>query len=268
MPDLVAAGRLDVSEALLAERAAFVELLGELDASAWAMPTECPEWTVQGVALHVLGDDLSLLSRQRDAATNGLLLFAETHPGKDFRQLLDGFNEQWVTAASFLSDALLVELLRLTGEWSHRLYSETEPEALGEPVGLFAATGPSPYWQIAAREYLERWVHQHQIRRALARPGLGPELLLPAAGAIVRSITANLGFLDAPTGVSVGLSIDRVAAWTIRRSDDGWSLFDGQVPAPDVEVRLGTAEATATLSRGMDAAVELIGQIAEGVRGL
>jgi hypothetical protein len=35
------------------------------------------------------GADLSLLSRQRDEAVNGLVLFAEDHAGPDFRQLLD-----------------------------------------------------------------------------------------------------------------------------------------------------------------------------------
>lgn len=38
--------------------------------------TECPAYTVKGIATRVLGDDLSLLSRQRDEAENGLVQVA------------------------------------------------------------------------------------------------------------------------------------------------------------------------------------------------
>ncbi len=53
----------------------------------------------------------------------------------------------------------------------------------------------APYWAIAAREYLERWVHQLQIRRAL---GLGngrlddPPLRTRAYDAIVLALRALL----------------------------------------------------------------------------
>jgi len=51
------------------ERAALAELLESLAPDDWARPTECPAYTVKGIATHVLGDDLSLLSRQRDAGS-------------------------------------------------------------------------------------------------------------------------------------------------------------------------------------------------------
>ena len=47
---------------------------------------------------------------------NSIFLYAVDHPGLNFRELLDGFNEQWVTASQFLSTELLIELLRLVGE--------------------------------------------------------------------------------------------------------------------------------------------------------
>src|SRR5262249_55985016 len=149
------------------ERASLLTLLGGMSASDWERPTECLAWSVKGLALHILGDDLSLLARQRDESTNSLLLYAQDHPGLGFRELLDGFNEQWVTAATFLSHALVIELLRLVGEWSDTFYCEVELHTDSqEPVGFFASDQPSPYWQVIAREYVERVVHQSQIRRA------------------------------------------------------------------------------------------------------
>ena len=96
-------GFLDLTPLLGPERAVLLELLRGLSAVDWERPTECPEWNVKGVALHILGDDLSLLTRQRDASTDSLTLFAKDHPGLSFRALLDGFNEQWVAASQFFS---------------------------------------------------------------------------------------------------------------------------------------------------------------------
>ena len=68
--------------------------------------------------------------------------------GADFRTLLDTFNDRWVAASRFLSPMLLIELLRLSGEWTAVYYEEVDPEAHGEPVGLFGASrdASSPFW--------------------------------------------------------------------------------------------------------------------------
>src|SRR6187401_289584 len=107
---------LDVTPFLGPERGELLAVLDELGPAEWAAPTECPGWTVKDLALHVLGDDLSLLSRQRDRSANGVLLFAHEHPGLTFMELLDGFNEQWVIGARFFSTAIVVDLLERTGE--------------------------------------------------------------------------------------------------------------------------------------------------------
>lgn len=240
----------DVTPILRPEREALLDLLVGVEGDEWLRPTECPAWSVSGVALHILGDDLSLLARQRDAATPGLFRFAEHHPGLDFRLLLDGFNEQWVTASSFLSPALVVGLLRLTGEWTAAFYEEIDLESSGEPVGFFAATGPSPYWQIAAREYVERWVHQHQIRRALGRRDLGDQFLEPVAAVVARSLAAHLPDLGARPGTTVGFEVADLAAWTLTRVDGGWLVADGADTDVAAKLVVDHAPATRILSRG------------------
>ena len=109
------AGVLDVTPFLRPERDALLELLAGLSPDDWDRPTECPQWTVKGIALHILGDDLSLLSRQRDESTDSLTIFATAHAGLTFRELLDGFNNEWVRAAEFLSHDLVLEQLRHDG---------------------------------------------------------------------------------------------------------------------------------------------------------
>ena len=129
-----------VLDAYVPERARLIELLASLGAEEWALPTECPQYSVKGIATHILGDDLSLLSRQRDDAVQGLVLVAEKMPGADFRQLLDAFNDQWVDSARFLSPPLLLQLLDLAGQWTHRHYRDVDPTAPGEPVMAFGVS--------------------------------------------------------------------------------------------------------------------------------
>ncbi|MDW3218991.1 MAG: maleylpyruvate isomerase family mycothiol-dependent enzyme [Acidimicrobiales bacterium] len=181
-----------VTHAMRAERGELLELLSGLDAEDWTRPTECPAYPVKGIATHILGDDLSLLSRQRDGAMQGLILFAEHNPGLDFRALLDGFNDQWVEAARFLSPRLLLELLRLVGEESAAFYEEIDPMAPGEPVPLFSPPPGegSPYWHAIVREYLERWTHHSQIRRALGLSSLADSPFLEVGARIVATVAA------------------------------------------------------------------------------
>ena len=140
MPRIDHATISTVLDAYGPERARLIQLLATLDDEQWAKPTECPAYSVKGIASHILGDDLSLLSRQRDGAAPGLVLMAERMPGTDFRALLDGFNDQWVDATGFLSPALLLQLLDLTGQWTHRYYCDVDPSAPGEPVPMFGVS--------------------------------------------------------------------------------------------------------------------------------
>lgn len=219
---------LDVTPFLAPERAALVDLLRHLGPTEWDAPTECPAWSVKGVALHVLGDDFSLLSRQRDAATNGLVLYAADHPGLGFRQLLDGFNDQWVRTAMFLSPRIVVDLLVLTGRWSTAYYRSVDLDEAGEPVGFFGATTPAPWWQVVAREYAERWIHHQQVRRALGRDDVEAHLTAAAVESIVLGMGARIAELGRLT---IG--------------DRSWEL------GPGGAVEVDPSQATIVLSRGL-----------------
>jgi hypothetical protein len=70
-----------VLDVLEPERSALVELLDGLGSEDWARPTECPAYSVKGVATHLLGDRLSLLSRQRDQAIDGQRCWRPIFPG-------------------------------------------------------------------------------------------------------------------------------------------------------------------------------------------
>jgi uncharacterized protein (TIGR03083 family) len=243
---------IDVTSALAPERASLLDLLRDLSDADWLRATECPAWNVQQLALHILGDDLSLLARQRDATPKqGLILYAESHPGLTFMQLLDGFNEQWVTASTFLSPELLIELLRLVGEWSDDFYRNVGLDTVArEPVGFFAQTAPSPYWQLIAREYAERVIHQSQLRRAIGAPELDGEIVTWMARVVVHALAHWLVDYRVADGVAIGVDFGAVGSWTWRRGPSAWSVIEG-IDAPEARVTVARDHVVALLTRGV-----------------
>jgi uncharacterized protein (TIGR03083 family) len=245
---------LDVTSSLRAERASLLALLRDLSDDEWTRPTECPAWTVKGLALHILGDDLSLLTRQRDASVDSLTLFAEDHPGYTFRELLDGFNEHWVSGARFLSIPLLIELLRLVGDWSADFYESVGLDTIArEPVQFFANLEPSPYWQVIAREYAERVIHQSQIRRALGRPDVDGDVLATMARLHAHWLAAWMRDLDPGSDATVAFIAGSVGEWTMIRGRAGWRVADA-VGKADATITMSEDHLVALLTRGYDAA--------------
>jgi uncharacterized protein (TIGR03083 family) len=251
MPGLQEAGRLDVTRALEQERAAFLQLLERLSVDEWARPTECPAWTVKGIALHVIGDDFSLLLRQRDAQQPAVYRDDAGEWVGSYRSL-DEFNEDWVRTAEFFSPQLIIELLRMTGASTLDWYTTVDPASLGEAV-WFYSEDPTPYWMIAAREHWERWIHQNQIRRATGRPELDdPVLLMTVIATVVRAFPHAFRALRVDDGCTVGVSVDRMSDWTVQRERGAWRLYEGD-DDETVDVRLSVTRESATplFSRGL-----------------
>ena len=95
-----------------------LELLRGLTPEQWGVPTACASWSVKDVALHLLGGDLSNLSRRRDDVANALAAYAP--PGADFGDTptlvaaLNRWNEDWVVATRRLSGRVLCDLRAAT----------------------------------------------------------------------------------------------------------------------------------------------------------
>lgn len=243
---------VDVTPFLRPERANFLELLRDLTDEEWARPTECPAWSVKGIALHVLGDDLSLLTRQRDGSTDSLTLYAEDHPGLTFRELLDGFNEHWVSGARFFSAALVIELLDLVGRWSADFYETVGLDTIsGEPVQFFATLDLSPYWQVIAREYSERVIHQSQIRRALGRPDLDGSLLTAAAEVHAHLLAAWARDFAPTNGARIAFVAGGAGRWSLTREETGWCV--GAAGDADATITVAEGAVARFVGRGLDA---------------
>jgi uncharacterized protein (TIGR03083 family) len=239
-PDPVLVGELfpEILEELLA-------LLRSLDHDQWQRATACPGWSVHDVALHLLGGDAGILSRQRDGyrveeATIGSWV--------ELVAFIDAHNEQWVTATRRLSPRLVVDLLAFSGPQVTAYFQSRDPFATGGPVS-WAGEGPAPVWLDLAREYTERWLHQQHIRDAVGAPLLDqPRYLGPVLATFVHALPVAYGESDAPAGTVVALTILGAAGgeWALRREGEGWRLYQG-----------GRAGAAATMTLAADTAWRL-----------
>ncbi|HZS90985.1 MAG TPA: maleylpyruvate isomerase family mycothiol-dependent enzyme [Chloroflexota bacterium] len=245
---------VSVVELFPRERASLLSVLGALSESEWSAPTACAGWSVHDVALHLLGDDVGILSRERDghvdqSGSEGLDL-------SQWEQLLayiNSRNAEWVTATRRISPRLLCEMLAFTGERVYQHFAGCDLGALGGAVS-WAGPGPAPVWLHVAREYTERWMHQQHIRDAVGRPGMKePRWFAPVLATFVRALPHTLRTVAAPNGTSLKLAITGPAGgeWYVVRQDEGWQLTADAVAAPEATVAIDQEMAWRLFTKGL-----------------
>jgi hypothetical protein len=108
-------------------------------------------------------------------------------------------------------------------------------------------------WLDIAREYMERYVHQDQIRRACRRPPLGKRFAGPVLATAVHELPLALADVDRPPGTIVAFSAadgDNEAAWYLTQTQHEWELGRAAPAEPaDCEVRTTTAGAIQSFVR-------------------
>jgi uncharacterized protein (TIGR03083 family) len=239
--------RVDVADLLPQLREELVALLGGLSAQDWESRTSCPGWSVHDIAAHLLGVDLGNVSARRDGWG------VSPGPGEDPAVWLDEFNQLWVDAARRISPDVLTELIDLAGRRFEEHVVGLDPGAIGRPVGWATQDAPAPVWLDIAREYMERYVHQDQIRRACGRPPLGRRFAEPVLATAVHALPLALADISRPAGTVAAFIADDggdEAAWHLTRTHDEWEL-DRAAPAEpaDCEVRTTIAGAIQSFVR-------------------
>jgi uncharacterized protein (TIGR03083 family) len=212
--------RVDARPLLPLLRAELVALLTGLAREDWTRPTACPGWAVHGVAAHLLGVELGNVSGRRDRWGRG--------PGKgeDLDSWLNAFNQQWVEAAGRISPALLVELINLAGLRFEEYVATLDLDATGVRVPWATGSDPAPVWLDVAREYMERYVHQQQIREATGRPPLGADFVSPVLTTAAHALPRALDRVSRPLGTVVTFTAEGEGggSWYVVRSAGGWEL--------------------------------------------
>jgi len=212
-------------------------LLGDLSTDDWSRPTACPGWSVHGVASHLLGIEVGNVSVRRDGWRLG------PAPGEALDPWLDEFNNQWVEACRRVSPTLLVALIRQAGFEFNRHVDGLDLDAIGSSVS-WAGDDPAPVWLDVAREYMERAVHQQQIRLATSRPSLRDEFIAPVVRTAVHALPLALADLRRPAGTTVALTVDGDAGGKWYAVSDGhhWTLRATPGDELKCEVRMDSVD--------------------------
>ncbi|WP_405501291.1 maleylpyruvate isomerase family mycothiol-dependent enzyme [Streptomyces niveus] len=212
---------LDTRALFPRERHALLELLRSLDPDDWSAPTVCPGWDVHDIAGHLLNDYLRRLSGGRDGHRGAVFENDETLPA-----YLTRVNGVFAQATRQLSPRVLTDLLAHLGPQLDALWATVPLEApAGVDVSWAGTDEPSPAWLDIAREYTEFWVHQQQLRDAVARPGAdGPELLHPVIDTFMRALPHTLRTEARPDGTSVRFDVTGPAGgrWSAIRHAGRW----------------------------------------------
>ena len=212
--------RVDARPLVPRLRAELAALLASLPDGDWAHPTACPGWSVHDVAAHLLGVELGNVSVRRDCWGLG------PGDGEDLDAWLNRFNQQWVDAAQRISPALLIELINLAGLRFEEHLATLDLDAVDGPVPWATGSDPAPVWLDVAREYMERYVHQQQVRDATRRPWLGSAFTGPVLATAAHALPLALAGVNRPAGTVVAFSAEGEGGgtWHVVRTTTGWEL--------------------------------------------
>lgn len=244
-------------------RIELMNLLASFSPEEWEKPTVCEGWSVKDIAAHLWGDDIGILSHQRDQHP----VNAHITGWESLVTFINERNEVWVQATRRLSPILLCELLNVTAPQVEVYFQSLDPFAIGNPVS-WAGDHPMPKWMDIAREYTERWLHQQHIRDAVNRPGLKErKFLYPLLDTFVRAMPHTYRNIQAPadTLLKVVIGDDE---WMLVRHEDGWQLYRETDLPPTTVIRIDSETAWRLFTKGIDgetANITFEGEVSLGV---
>ena len=229
----------------------------DLAPGEWALPTDCPGWTVRDQLAHVIGVERMVLGDESPPP----LAVPPDHVRNEFAAM----NEPWIEARRGVpGPELLAEFAEVTGRRSAEL--RALPAERFDVVG-WSPVGDVPYRDFLGTRVVDAWAHEQDVRRAVGRPGgrggAGESAVVdrcastmayvvgrrvaPADGTVVRFVvTGPLGRLvtvvmragraepatdDGPDRPAVTLSMDQATFWRLGfgRVDGAAALGSGAV---------------------------------------
>jgi uncharacterized protein (TIGR03083 family) len=238
------------------ERARLSELFGTLEPGDWQRPSPCPGWTVLGLCCHLLGDDLGLLSRQRDGYHGTPSRQRDGLGEAGFAAWLDDLQAEWVYAARRISPHLVTELLDWTGPQVVDMLRRQDPQARTALVS-WAGTSPVPVWLDHAREVSEQWIHRQQLLQALGRPSdLRPDLAGSVLDGLRWAYPYRLEQCSAGPGdtVTIAISGPVTRTWQLVATAAGWQYRDEPGARVVARLSLTTEQAWRLLTSNLPAA--------------
>lgn len=210
----------------------FTAVLEQVPEDGWNTPTDLAGWDIHAVAAHVAHLESLLAGHDHDDIEIGDVPHAHGMMGR--------FTEQGVVARrESTPDELINEIRGCTTARHTRLLADPPTDPAAPAPGLFGAIGWSTRTLLRNRP-LDVWMHEQDVRRALALPG-GMDSL--AARHSADYLAESLGYvlakkLGAEPGTTVLLEVEGHQPVAAGVGEEGRGRLLDQVPAsPTVAVR-------------------------------
>ena len=193
-----------VLDALFASWRDIDTLLHTLDPAQWTMETSLPGWTVHDVVAHIVGTESML---HGDATPE---VDVDVSTLEHVRNDIGALNERWVRKLLGLSSSELHERYRSVTALRRTELSELSVEQWDAVTATPA--GPDTYGRFMRVRIFDCWMHELDIRDAVARPADAAELVGPAAELSLDEMAASMGFVvgklgGAPDGSRVRIEL-------------------------------------------------------------
>lgn len=208
------------------------ELGSGLSDAEWAAPTECPGWSVQDNVAHIIGIESMSLGRPAPERDVG----APPHIKNDIGRA----NEMWVDNLRDRSGPeVLDEYRKITTE---RIAGLRALDEAGFSAESWTPAGPGTVRDLIPFRVFDSWVHEQDMRRAVARPG---DLDGPVARAAFERVAERMGYVvgkkvKPPDGASVVFDLEGPVARPLAIGVDGGraQVLDATPAEPTVRIAM------------------------------
>jgi uncharacterized protein (TIGR03083 family) len=231
-------------------RSELLYILESLSNEEWEAQTACTGWSVRDAAVHILGDDVGILSNLRDRD-------GQYHPIEGWDELVAYINAQnylWVRAGRRISRRLLLDLLRSTGEQVYETFAGWDPQEMASPVG-WAGSGPDPLWLHIAREYTEYWMHHQHICEAVGKTSIkDARFMKPLISTFMRALPPTYQNVQVQAGtlVLVRITGEGESEWHLVNEGQGWKLYQETPLDASVKITMDSDTAWRLFTRNKD----------------
>lgn len=245
-------------------RTELLRVLESLTDEQWTASTACAGWSVKDVGLHMLADDIGLISSQRDH--DGL--WADLNSWEELVAFINAQNDLWVRAARRMSRHLLMQFLAMTGELWQEVVEAHDPYELAGPVG-WTGNAHDPRWMHIARELTEFWMHHQHICEAVGITSLkSARFIGPVLSIFVQALPNTYRDVEAPEDTVVKLKITHesgeIGSWCLIRESDRWRMYADTDLTPASTITLDSDTAWRLFTKGIDPDIALRRSFIEG----
>lgn len=228
-----------------------MDLLKSLTTEEWQKQTVAKQWKVKDVVAHLLDGNIRILSMLHDGYSGEK---PNIQSYKDLVDYLNTLNADWVKAMKRVSPEVLILLYQTTRKLYCDYYASLNPFDIAPFSVAWAGESESKNWMHIAREYTEKFLHQQQIRDAVAKPGImTQEFFYPFIDIFMLALPYTYRDTIAENGTIIKLTVtsDIGGSWFLILENNKWILSKENNKTTTAEISIDPNDAWVLFSKSI-----------------